>query len=178
MTKKHGNNNNIQHNKQRGKVLKYAYLLLICLTVVGCQAKPKPIDPAIQLIHEDTKGIKKELKKLNRIRHAELGSQGLSLYSYNKPKKGPLTKKISLEWSGDAEKALRKIAKKIKFKFEVTGRKPINLNHIIISSKKQPAIEVIEDIGWQAGSRLGVLTNNNKKIIKVIYAEQPTQWSH
>lgn len=156
-------------------VLKHTHLLIIALTA-GCQATPKPIDPAIQLIHEDTQEIKKELQKLNRVKQANTNT--LSIYSYDKPEKGPLTNQISLEWSGDAEKALRKIAKKIKFKFEVTGKKPINLNHVIISSKKRPAIEVIEDIGWQAGNRLGVLTNDNKKIIKVIYAEQPTQWPH
>ncbi len=150
-------------------------LLVVSIASIGitaCQSTPpvKKTDPAIELIKKDTKKIKESLEVLSKLQQAD--SNRIGLYSYKKPTKGPLTKKISMPWTGDAEKALRKIAKNIGFLFEVTGKKPIDLNHVLISSEYRMAVDTIEDIGWQAGKRMGVLTNNNKKIIKVIYANQ------
>ena len=77
-----------------------------------------------------------------------------------------------MEWAGDPEQALRKIAEHIGFRVTTSGRKPINLNHVIVNSGHHQAIDIIEDIGWQSGDMMGVMVNNNQQLIHIVYVQR------
>ncbi len=159
-------------SKERlGKLL----LTAIAASLIACQNK-QPInttDIVLETIQKDTEKIKQSLNVLRQIK--ESNTTPLALYSYHKPTSGPLTNQISLEWAGDPEQALRQIASDIGFKVTTSGRKPINLNHVIVHSGYKTAIDMIEDIGWQAGSAMGVMVNNEQSMIHIVYAQRQTQ---
>lgn len=148
---------------------KILILALLALAFVGCAKKPviEPgIDPAIKELNEVARSIQSDLEKLARIQQAEFEEVRLHI----PPAEGPLTKKITLRWSGPLVDVLEVIASLVDFEFQVRGKPPANPILVNIDETREPAFNVLEDLGWKAGKH-HVTVDAEERVIQLTYFE-------
>jgi hypothetical protein len=140
----------------------------------GC-AKPNPVqdlpgnDPAIVELSRAAESIHRDLNLLSRIRQEESGVHK-QVKAYKAP--GPssnLSETMTLSWSGPLEPAVELIAQKIGYNFRAIGSAPHSPIIINISAIEKSVFEILEDMGWQAGDKAGVVLNQEKEELQIIY---------
>jgi hypothetical protein len=151
-------------------------LLLISLSFIsffGCTTtspiKPAPVDPCLNEIKASALAIHTELIKLTRVQQQKNQDLLKEIKLVEAPTEGPLSEPIALKWSGPVEKATRMIAEMIGYTFKVTGQRPSRDKIININVLNKPVFGVLEDIGWQAGEKIGILVDQEKNEIKLAY---------
>jgi len=160
--------------------LALAFLLLV-MSLAGCaSAKGKnhqaesflgneQDDPAMRMLQEAAQDIHRDLQQLVRIESTRLSARKHMLHAYATPHRGALAKQITLNWSGPLAPAVQALADMIGYKFSVIGTAPVAPILITVDVLDEPAFEVLSDMGWQAGDRVGVCVNDRAREIQVIY---------
>ena len=144
--------------------------LIVFVLGTGCAPKQaeQPItpDPALEKLSQAADSIQSDLEKLARIKQA--GKDTAKVYSA--PQSGPLTRKITLQWSGPLQGVLKAIAQKIGFSFQVQGQRPASPVLVTVDSTGEQAFQVLQDLGWKAGKHQ-VSVDGAKEIIQLTYRQ-------
>lgn len=80
-----------------------------------------------------------------------------------------LLRTMSVEWTGPIEPIVKTVADRTGYKFAVMGLKPPVPVVVQVSSVEKSAIDVLRDIGLQAGTRADVVVNADSRTIEVSY---------
>lgn len=77
---------------------------------------------------------------------------------------------MSVEWVGPIETITRRVAERAGYKFQVTGDMPPAPLVVNVTAAEKTVIDILRDIGMQAGTRADIVVNAEQKIIEVSYA--------
>lgn len=147
----------------------------IVLLFTGCISfnQPAPVKPvedtSIGKIQKSAEGIHKELMKLSQIKQEKSKADWEEIEVVKAPTTGPLSKLITFRWFGPIEKAVETIAGMIGYEVKVIGQKPARDKLVNIDAFNQPAFNVLEDLGWQAGEKMGVVVDQELEVLTIAY---------
>ena len=79
---------------------------------------------------------------------------------------------VTLTWEGPPEPLLSMLADLIGYDFRALGKPPLTADSVTLEVRGRPAWTVLEDIGWQLGTRATVVVNEPIREIQLIYAGQ------
>ncbi|MFA5040574.1 MAG: DotD/TraH family lipoprotein [Bdellovibrionales bacterium] len=77
---------------------------------------------------------------------------------------------VSLRWSGPIEQVSRVLAEKAGMRFRVVGRTPQIPLVVNVDAYRQPILNILRDIGLQAGARADLSIDQNIGVVEVRYA--------
>ncbi|MGM0423264.1 MAG: DotD/TraH family lipoprotein [Pseudomonadota bacterium] len=81
-----------------------------------------------------------------------------------------LMRTVTLDWSGPAEPVLAKLADRAGYKFQVQGNEPAVPVIVNVTAVEKPVIEVLRDIGLQAGRQADVVVDAERQVVEISYA--------
>ena len=131
----------------------------------GSKSNPQYEDPAFQKLANTTEEIHKELSRLAAIEQADAPEPEV----YNSPEKGPLAKRPTFSWRARVDKILHGIADAIGYEFRVYGSEPAHVPTVSVDAHRDKAFDVLQDIGYQAGRNAGVVVDENKEVVQLVY---------
>lgn len=81
-----------------------------------------------------------------------------------------LTQPITVKWSGPIEQMVETLATRAGMRYAATGGRPPVPLLITLDVYQKPLIEVLHDLGLQAGRRADVSVNSSNNTIEIRYA--------
>lgn len=151
-------------------------VIALTFAAVGCsttadQAGPyRPIvpqvtDPVVDGFREDTNEIKRLLKELTLLeRSRQLVPEMSKDPAADLPEGDPLKEKVTIEWVGEADLVLRRVATVAGWRFAVKGSAPFS-SEVSVKAVDTPLINVLESIAVQLGNQADVKVNKAEKSI-------------
>jgi hypothetical protein len=165
----------MQSKTRKALLMKVMATSTVLAAMSGCAKPPQTVpgppetDPAIVELSRAADSIHQDLNLLSRIRQEESGVHEQVKAYKTPPANSRISKPITLSWSGPLEPAVEVIAQKVGYNFRVIGSAPSQPVLINLSAIDKPAFEILEDMGWQAGDKAGVVLNQEQKELQVIY---------
>ncbi|MEA1938878.1 MAG: DotD/TraH family lipoprotein [Pseudomonadota bacterium] len=86
-----------------------------------------------------------------------------------------LTRPVSITWVGPIEPVAKRLAERVGYGFNCIGATPTIPVVINIDALQVPVIEVLRDIGLQAGSRAELAVDAQNEMVEVRYVSQSAQ---
>ncbi len=80
-----------------------------------------------------------------------------------------LRRPVTLEWSGPAVEAARRVAEVVGWEFRVVGNAPASGEMVNVSLRARPAVKALEDIGLQAQPFAQVVADVNTHRVEFRY---------
>lgn len=81
-----------------------------------------------------------------------------------------LRRVVSLDWNGPIEPVVRKLADRAGYKFQILGDTPPVPIVVTVRSVEKSVIDVLRDIGLQAGSRADIIVDAERRMVEINYA--------
>jgi defect-in-organelle-trafficking protein DotD len=81
-----------------------------------------------------------------------------------------LRRSMTLDWNGPIEPVLQRLADRAGYQIQVNGDTPPAPVVVSLRAKQKPVIELLRDIGLQAGSRADVVVDSERRIVELNYA--------
>ena len=150
------------------------YWLVGTLTVmlVACATSKGPtqpvVDPAITKLQATADEVSTTLRQLAEAQQAT----GPRPNTYAVPQTGPLAQAVTLSWAGPPEPVLRILASMTGFQFRAVGKPPLSPDIVTIEVRHQAAWSVLEDVGYQLGTRATVVVNEVQREVQLVYVGQ------
>lgn len=160
---------------------------LVLVALMGCQNNAKQSNAVVAfeptemdaLVYQSVESIQKSLRVLAETKNAETQKA----MSYEQRQQARLTssalpygldKKITMNWHGEADGALKMLANLTNYQFSSPlGVKPKNGVMINIAATNRTAYDILRDIGSQAGERatVRVIPNTKTRLYGIIELE-------
>ena len=83
-----------------------------------------------------------------------------------------LRRSVSVEWVGPIEPLTQKLADRAGYRFRVNGDAPPAPVIVNVAAKQKSVVEVLRDVGLQAGVRADVAVDVDQKLVELNYAPQ------
>lgn len=77
---------------------------------------------------------------------------------------------VSVDWVGPIEPMIRQLADRAGYSFQVNGDQPPVPVVITLQARQKTVIDVLRDVGLQAGTRADVVVDANAKVVELNYA--------
>ena len=77
---------------------------------------------------------------------------------------------VTVDWSGPIEPIAKSMADRAGYQMQINGDKPPVPVVVSIVAREKTVIEVLRDIGLQAGQRADVVVDPNRRIVELNYA--------
>lgn len=81
-----------------------------------------------------------------------------------------LMRTVTFDWTGPVEPVVRKMAERASYKFRIQGDQPPVPVIVNVTAVEKPVIEVLRDIGLQAGNRATVVVDAERQVVEISYA--------
>jgi defect-in-organelle-trafficking protein DotD len=81
-----------------------------------------------------------------------------------------LMQPITIRWSGPIEQITKTLSDRAGFQFRVKGRLPPTPLTVTIDVYQQPLIDVLRNIGLQAGDRADLAVDSHNGVVEIRYA--------
>jgi len=81
-----------------------------------------------------------------------------------------LRRTVSVDWVGPIEPILRQLADRAGYQTRINGDQPPVPVVITLQARQKSVIEVLRDVGLQAGTRADVVVDANAKVVELNYA--------
>lgn len=81
-----------------------------------------------------------------------------------------LRRSVSVEWVGPIEPLAHKLADRAGYRFRVNGAAPAAPVVVNIMAKQKSVVEVLRDVGLQAGTRADISVDTDQKTVELNYA--------
>lgn len=161
--------------------IKSALLGAVCLGLAACGtdgAKEKPVPPSVSVdvdgkLAEAAGKAAKAQETLARVQVARTKPAPLPLDETSLPEE--LKRPATIDWSGPAHEAARKVAALIGYSFAVTGNPPSIPPMVHVSSVDVSAAKALENIGLQAYPFGEVTVDPNVKRVEFRYLQAQQQ---
>ena len=86
----------------------------------------------------------------------------------NAPKE--LRRTVSVNWIGAIEPVTREMADRAGYQFQINGDMPPAPVVVNIQARQKSVVEVLRDIGLQAGQRANIVVDPDRRIVELNYA--------
>lgn len=156
------------------KRFSYVLVLTLVLSMAGCAqlaspdrqlvAEPDPI--ALRL----AAAVDKASTALDTLASVEQARNPGAIIEMAPSAPQELRRNMSVEWVGPIETITQRVAERAGYKFQVSGDRPPAPVVVNITATEKTVIDILRDIGLQAGSRADVVVNAEQKIVEVSYA--------
>lgn len=151
---------------------RFLFCWSITVALTACVSSPPtpvvPEDPAAAKLQAVAEEVAHVLAQLAELQQAAIPKPT----TYAIPSSGPLTVPVTLTWEGPPEPLLSLLADLIGYDFRALGKPPLTADSVTLEVRRRPAWTVLEDIGWQLGTRATVVVNEPIREIQLIYAGQ------
>lgn len=148
--------------------------LVVILAVTGCAqlapkdrqlvAEPDPI--ALRL----AAAVDKASMALDTLASVEQARNPGAIVDMAPSAPQELRRNMSVEWVGPIETITQRVAERAGYKFQVSGDTPPAPVVVNITATEKTVIDILRDIGLQAGARADIVVNAEQKIVEVSYA--------
>lgn len=129
---------------------------------------PQVTDPVVDGLKEDTDKIKGMLKELTLLeRSRQLVPQLSKDPAANLSPGDPLGEKVTIEWTGEADLVVKRVALVAGWRFAVKGSAPFSAV-VSVKAVDQPLINVLEDIAVQLGNQADIKVDKDEKSIVLV----------
>lgn len=81
-----------------------------------------------------------------------------------------LRRSVSVEWVGPIEPLTQKLADRAGYRFRVNGAAPAAPIVVNVVAKQKSVVEVLRDVGLQAGTRADISVDVDQKVVELDYA--------
>lgn len=81
-----------------------------------------------------------------------------------------LRRSVSVEWVGPIEPLAQKLADRAGYRFRVNGAAPPAPVVVHVIAKQKSVVEVLRDVGLQAGTRADIAVDVDQKVVELNYA--------
>lgn len=81
-----------------------------------------------------------------------------------------LRRTISIDWVGPIEPLTRTLADRAGYKVQVNGDKPPVPVVVSVTAREKSVVEVLRDLGLQAGLRADIVVDTERRIVELNYA--------
>ena len=150
--------------------------LLFSVLLAGCASQgapdmgqPGPDDRfVLNEIHRSAGSIDRHIRDLERASLRNIRVRSLP------PPTGEAAYRMTLNYDGPMEEAVSAVARMIHFRVTVSGRAPVVPEIVSVHMRRQCVQAVLEDIGLQTGSRVGIDLNNARHRIAIRYGNART----
>ncbi|MDR0465849.1 MAG: DotD/TraH family lipoprotein [Deltaproteobacteria bacterium] len=85
---------------------------------------------------------------------------------------GSLYEPMTLVWNGPIEDGLSRIAARIGYKVEISGKSPVVPLMVRVKQINRPALSILRDIGEQTGPHEGIELDESLRLIRLIYEKR------
>ena len=146
---------------------KFKFLLLVALSMsVGCSNKSSQTTSdatATSDMVQQTLGLASEEAHANLAMLAKLRGKG-AIPILPAPDT-TLDSKVTINWTGPANEALKTICLQVGYKYIETGRKRAQELPVVVNGSNRSAYDIIEDIAWQIQPNAVVRVDSIKKTL-------------
>lgn len=152
--------------------------LLCVLALSSCATTPSAVlstdDPLTTLLDAATTDIKAALYLLAETQNAA-AQKGLTPQQKAQAVAAAtltpagLDNRITLQWVGPLDGALKSLAEQTGYRYQVYGRAPITPIIVRVEAKEAPAIVTIRDVAFQAGERARVSIFERNRTLQLKY---------
>ncbi len=81
-----------------------------------------------------------------------------------------LAKPMTVAWTGPASPLLLRLATRVGYRYEQIGTPPATPVDVTINVIEQPILEIMRDVGMQAGTRANLVVDGNRHVVELEYA--------
>jgi defect-in-organelle-trafficking protein DotD len=81
-----------------------------------------------------------------------------------------LRRTISVDWVGPVEPLMRRLADRAGYQMQINGDKPSVPIVVSVQAQEKSVVEVLRDVGLQAGRRADVAVDPDRRIVELNYA--------
>ncbi len=153
-----------------GPAVLFAGLLLAGL-LSGCagtgmpeMGRPAPDNRfVLSKIHRSAGSIDRHIRALERASLRNIHVRSLP------PPMGAAAVRMTLDYDGPMEEAVRAVARMIRYRVTVAGRPPVVPEIVSVHLRRKTVQAVLEDIGLQTGSRVGLSLDRSRRRIAIRY---------
>ena len=143
--------------------------LLALLAGCASQATPDMGQPGpddrfvLNEIHRSAGSIDRHIRDLERASLRNIHVRRLP------PPTGAAAERVTLDYDGPMEEAVRAVARMIRYRVTVAGRAPVVPEIVSVHMRRKTVQAVLEDIGLQTGSRVGLDLDPSRRRIAIRY---------
>lgn len=145
----------------------------IGVMVSGCAGKTtRPDASAADPVVVDALSMAAEKIHRNLNLLVKLRQSQVDVSRFQTPRKSTdprLMTPITLNWVGPLEPAAKILAEISGYRLTVVGRPPNQPRVVTLMAHDEPVIHVVENLGWQAGEKIGVVLNEPMRELRVVY---------
>jgi defect-in-organelle-trafficking protein DotD len=148
--------------------------LLAALALTGCALPPKvdqqlvaEPDPVALRLAAAVDKASSALQTLASVEQAR--NPGVSVPSIPYAPQ-ELRRSVSVQWVGPVEPLAQRLADRAGYQFQVQGDVPPVPLVVSVEARQKPLVEVLRDVGLQAGQRADVSIDPERKIVELTYA--------
>lgn len=169
-------------------LLRYTPVVLALVLMTGCAAtqnsatsSPLKTDTSVRSVAYTDKQVYQDLlaatkasgENLEMLRKIKQGNTKwpARLITAEPPPNSPLSKKITLTWHGPIESVVHVLASAAQYKVNIVGKAPVQPIMVSMNAIDEDVYRVIENIGWQTGDDVGLVRDDRRREIKIIYKE-------
>ncbi len=161
---------------------RHVAMIMACIFLGMCGCAGKAVkkstpDPSLVMLKKKADQIQKQLNQLSEIKkyeaRKERGFQKVRSYS-SKEIDGELSSRISFHWAGPLKYAVETLSDKVGYTFKVRGEEPEQSVIVVINKDNAKIFDILEEIGWKAGSNAELIVNENDRIIQLTYIRSKT----
>ncbi len=81
-----------------------------------------------------------------------------------------LRRTVSIDWTGPVEPLAQKLSDRAGYQFQVNGDAPPTPVVVSVHSTEKSVVEVLRDVGLQAGQRADIAVDPERRIVELNYA--------
>ena len=145
--------------------------LLASMALAGCASqgppemgRPAPDDRfVLSEIHRSAGSIDRHIRALERASLRNIHVRSLP------PPSGAAAVRMTLDYDGPMEEAVRAVARMIRYRVTVAGRAPVVPEIVSVHMRRKTVQSILEDIGLQTGSRVGLALDGARRRIAIRY---------
>lgn len=148
-----------------------AYLLpLAALSLLGCEPPPPVVIPQNPVEARLADAAGKAADALQQLAAIEQARSGVAVDAPVSDAPPELMQQVSLTWVGPIEPVVRRVAERIGYGFNVLGNAPPVPVVVDVAATNRQVIQVLRDIGLQAGARADLTLDAQNHVVELQYA--------
>lgn len=157
--------------------IKNSLIVFTALTIAACQPMPPKVQNQVAVEPDSVSlrlaaAVDRASAALETLAATE--QQRDPMVTPNPIPKAPaqLMRTVTMEWTGPIENIAQKMADRASYRFRIIGDPPPVPVIVNVTAVETPVIEVLRDIGLQAGHRAVVAVDPQNQMVEVDYASQ------
>lgn len=81
-----------------------------------------------------------------------------------------LRRTVTVDWVGPIDPITRRLAERAGYRFQVSGDVPPAPVVVTVQAKQKSVVEVLRDVGLQAGTRANIIVDPDQRLVELHYA--------